>query len=154
MSEYLFEQFNLARQSLLGEIDKLDSNVVDVQPEGFNNTVHWHIGHILTVTEQFLFSFPDKTDYLPENYKNLFGPRTKPADWSGDVPTVDVLAGQLNSQLERINKIPAEQLDIKLDESILGKETFGGLASMSVFHETFHTGQIHAMQLAAKASKN
>lgn len=151
MAHYLFEQFNLGRQALLGEIDNLDADVIDVQPDGFNNTIHWHIGHILTVTEQFLFGFPDQSKHLPEDYKALFGAGTKPADWKDDVPNVAELADQLRSQSERINAIPAEQLDQKLEEPVMGKETYGGLATIAVFHESMHMGQIHAMQLAAKA---
>lgn len=152
MSQYLMKQFDLTRNALLDGINNLDSSVIDVQPEGFNNTIHWHIGHILTVTEQFLFGFPDNTDNIPANYKELFSPGTKPADWTGDVPSVKVLSDQLTKQLERIKQIPAEQLDHKLEQSILGQDTFGGLASLSVFHEANHFGQIHAMKLAAKAT--
>lgn len=153
MNHYLFKQFNQARQGLLNEIENLDADLADVQPEGFNNTIHWHIGHILTVSEQFLFGFPNQSKHLPENYASLFGNGTKPADWTEDVPGVDVLADQLKKQLERMNAIPVEQLDNKLEQPVLGNDTYGGLAVMAVFHETYHTGQIHAMKLAAKAAK-
>lgn len=58
MSELLFKHFEVTRNFLLKNIDALDEAIVDVQPEGFNNTIHWHIGHVLTVAEQFMFGFP------------------------------------------------------------------------------------------------
>src|SRR5699024_9965470 len=91
--------------------------------------------------------------HIPENYTKLFGNGTKPADWTDDVPSVDTLSEQLSEQLDRMKEIPVEQLDEKLDQPILGQNTFGELACMSVFHEANHLGQIHAMQYTAKAEK-
>lgn len=153
MSQYLMNQFDLTRNALLGEVNKLDESVIDVQPEGFNNNIHWHVGHILTVTEQFLFGFPEQSQHIPENYMDLFGNGTKPADWVGNVPAVADLAKQLTEQLERIKQIPAAQFDNKLEQAILGQDTFGGLATLAAFHEANHIGQLHAIQFAAKASK-
>lgn len=152
MSQYLTKQFEVTRHVLLEDIKNLDDSVIDVQPEGFNNTIHWHIGHILTVTEQFLFAFPDKTKHIPENYVDLFGNGTKPADWSGEVPTVDALIKQLADQLERIKQITSEQFEHKLDKPLFGQDTVGGLATFAVFHEANHVGQIHAMNFAAQTT--
>src|SRR5699024_4061443 len=153
MSHDLFKQVEITRNALLNEIRNLDSDVVDVQPKGFNNTIHWHIGHVLTVTKQFLFGFPDKSQHIPENYTKLFGNGTKPADWTDDVPSVDTLSEQLSEQLDRMKEIPVQQLDEKLDQPILGQNTFGELACMTVFHEANHLGQIHSMHFTAKAEK-
>ncbi|SFA95916.1 DinB superfamily protein [Lentibacillus halodurans] len=117
-----------------------------MQPEGFSNNIHWHIGHVLTANEQFLFGFPDNTEHLPEYYKDLFGYGTKPADWPDDVPSADELAGQLNSQLKRIKAIPEEKFAEKLPEAVLGAQTFGELAALAAFHEGNHTGRINAMK--------
>ncbi len=151
MSKYLTKQLGLTRNALLGEIEKLDAAVIDVQPNGFNNTIHWHIGHVLTVTEMFLFGYPEKSQHIPESYKGIFGPGSKPADWSGEVPAVAELTKQLTEQLKRAKQIPAEQFEQQLEKPFLGQNTFGGLAAMSAFHEANHIGQIHAMNFAVKA---
>lgn len=153
MSNYLIKQFEMTRNGLLGDIKKLDANVLDIQPNGFNNTIHWHIGHILTVTEQFLFGFPKQTQHLPENYMPLFTNGTKPADWSGNVPTVETLTSQLTEQLERIKQIPVEQFEQKLEKPFLGQHTVGELATLGAFHEANHVGQIHAMNFAAQIAE-
>ncbi len=153
MSKYLTKQLELTRNALIGDIKKLDADVLDVQPNGFNNTIHWHIGHVLTVTEQFLFGYPKESQHIPENYKALFGNGTKPADWTGDVPAVAELTKQLTDQLERIKQIPAEHFEKELDQSILGQNTFGELAALSAYHEANHIGQIHAMNFTVKAAK-
>ena len=54
----LKSQLQFIRESLLKEIEGIDPKLFDVQPKGFNNTIHWHIGHVLNVTEYFLFGHP------------------------------------------------------------------------------------------------
>jgi len=150
MSELLFKQFELTRGKFLEAIEGIEESVLDVQPAGFNNTIHWHIGHVLTSTEQFLFGFPHQSKNLPENYIGLFGYGTKPADWSGQVPTLEELIQQLKEQLTRLIEFPAERLEVKLDEPFLGLHTVGELANLSLFHEAHHLGQIHAMKRMSK----
>ncbi|MEC5423217.1 DinB family protein [Virgibacillus sp. C22-A2] len=150
MSNVLLKQFAFTRNALLSELEKIDAELVDVQPDVFNNTIHWQVGHILTAAEQFLFGFPSKTQHLPENYPALFGYGTKPSDWPSEVPSVAELTEQLRDQLKRVMQIPEEQFEVKLDKAFLGQETFGGLATLAVFHEANHSGQIHSMSLVVK----
>jgi hypothetical protein len=146
MSELLFKQFELTRGSFLKTIEGITTEQASVQPEGFNNNIHWNIGHVLTVTEQFMMGYPKKSNHLPANYIELFGNGTRPSEWTGDVPSVDVLRDQLKAQLGRIKEVPVSMLDEKLKKPFLGLETFGELANMALFHEAYHLGQIHAMR--------
>lgn len=146
MSELLFKQFEMTRGFFLRDLQDVTAEQASVQPEGFNNTIHWQVGHVLTVTEQFMLGYPRKTTHLPANYIELFGNGTRPADWSGEIPSLEVLAGQLREQLGRIKEVPAELLDKKLGKPFLGLETVGELANMALFHESYHLGQIHSMK--------
>lgn len=146
MSELLFKQFELTRSSFLKNIEGITAEQASVQPKGFNNNIHWNIGHVLTVTEQFMMGFPKKSNHLPANYIELFGNGTRPSEWTGDVPSIDVLRDQLKAQLGRLKEVPATMLDEKLKKPFLGLETFGELANMALFHEAYHLGQIHAMR--------
>jgi uncharacterized damage-inducible protein DinB len=150
MSELLFKHFELTRGNFIKHIEGLDAEKASFQPEGFNNNIHWQIGHVLTVAEQFMLGYPKKSSHLPENYIELFGNGTRPSDWSGDVPSVELLTEQLKTQLGRIKEVPASMLDEKLKKPFLGLETFGELANMALFHESYHLGQIHAMKKLAK----
>ncbi|AIF44356.1 DinB family protein [Virgibacillus sp. SK37] len=153
MSKSLLKQFAFTRDSLIKEINKIDPEIADVQLDGYNNTIHWQIGHILTVAEQFLFGFPQKAQHLPGNYVELFGNGTKPADWQGEVPSVDKLTNELQEQVKRVMEIPEEQFNVKLEKPFLGQETFGGLTTLATYHEAQHTGQIHALRLLAEHTK-
>jgi hypothetical protein len=145
MSEILFKQYNLTRDRFIKRVQNINPEIVDIQPKGFNNSIHWMVGHVLTVAEQFLFGFPANSTHLPENYKELFGSGTKPADWTGDVPSVSLLVEQLAEQLKRINQIPVSQLADKLEKPFLGCETFGELAGFGAYHEALHLGQIQTL---------
>src|SRR5699024_4234250 len=134
----------------LADVNKLDDKLFDVQPTGFNNTIHWHIGHILTVTEQFVFGFPKQSQHIPKHYYDLFTNGTKPGDWSGDVPSVATLTEQLKDQLDRIQQIPAEQFEKKLDKPLFGQDTSGGLTAFALFHAKIHKAQIRAKEVAAE----
>ncbi|MBS8266110.1 DinB family protein [Mesobacillus boroniphilus] len=150
MSELLFKQFELTRGLFLKNIEAITPEQASVQPEGFNNNIHWQIGHVLTVTEQFMMGFPKKSNHLPANYIELFGKGTRPSEWTGDVSSAEVLSDQLKAQLGRIKEVPASMLDEKLKKPFLGLETFGELANMALFHEAYHLGQIHAMKKLVK----
>ncbi|WP_342429197.1 DinB family protein [Neobacillus sp. FSL H8-0543] len=146
MSELLFNNVQLTRSYFLKNVSALDDGLVDVQPDGFNNTLHWHIGHVLTVAEQLMFGFPENTNNLPVNYKELFARGTKPADWQGQVPSVKELVEKLTDQLTRMNDIPVESINKKLESPFLGCKTFGELVNFCLFHENLHLGQIQAMK--------
>lgn len=143
MSDLIKRQFGLSRTNIFKAIEDAQESIFDVKPQGYNNTIHWQLGHVLVVAEKFLFGGADQ---LPEEYKTLFGYGSKPSEWKGEVPSVETLVGQLKDQLKRIQEIPNEHFQEKLPEPILGNNTFGELASFAAFHESNHSGQIHAMQ--------
>lgn len=153
MSELLLKSFELTRNYFVKIIDAVDEGLADVQPEGFNNTIHWHVGHALTVAEQFMFGYPKKSANIPENYMELFATGTKPADWKGEVPSFQDLSAQLKEQLGRIKEIPVESFSERLKTPFLGQETFGELANFAVFHESLHLGQIQAMKRVIEAAQ-
>ncbi|MCM3719033.1 DinB family protein [Fictibacillus phosphorivorans] len=153
MNELTFKNFELARSFFLKHLGELDKEVAQVQPEGFNNNIHWHVGHVLTIAEYFMFGYPEKTKHLPLNYIELFNRGTSPADWKGEVPSLSELTEQLKDQMARIKEIPEERLQEKLEKPLFNFTTFGELMNFAVFHETYHLGQMHAMKKVIEQSK-
>ncbi len=143
MVQALKMEFQFVRQRLFKSIEETTPEVLDIQPEGFNNTLHWHIGHILTVAENFLFA---GNKQIPEDYVQLFGNGTKPSEWPNTVPSVETLISQLKDQLTRIEEIPDECFKDVLPEPKFGASTFGELVSFAAYHESFHYGQIHTLK--------
>ncbi|MGE7663596.1 DinB family protein [Peribacillus sp. NPDC097197] len=148
---YIKNQLKVTRSSLLSEIKGLSPEFMDVQPSGFNNTIHWHLGHVLSAAEKFLLDSPNGSN-LPDNYGQLFGYGSKPADWPEDVPSTETLKLQLEEQLDRLLAIPEEKYADKVETPFKGMETVEDFISFIVLHETNHIGQIHAMKLLVQAS--
>ncbi|MCZ8517670.1 DinB family protein [Paenibacillus filicis] len=146
MNHLVFKQFELTRGFFIGTVESIPEEIIDVKPEGFNNTIHWHIGHVLTITEGVI-SYPHKsTIHLPENYIELFDTGTRPTEWKGDIPSVDKLILQLKDQLVRLQQIPSGKINERLDNPFNGLETFGEFASLVLLHEGIHLGQISIMK--------
>lgn len=146
MDHLTFKQFELTRSWFIEGAESVPRGITSVQPEGFNNTIHWHIGHVLTASEQLMFNFHHKKFHLPAVYTKLFERGTSPADWRGDVPPVDELITQLKDQWDRIQQIPVKQLNENLEEPFIGLETFGELAGFAIVHEAIHIGKIEEMR--------
>lgn len=150
MSELIKQQYTRTRTTLAKALEGTSPEIFDIIPEGFNNNIHWQVGHILTTGALFMFH---GQQVLPENYNALFGNSTKPADWTGDVPSVETLLAQLEEQLEQINKIDVSTFDQRLDQPFIGNETIGELAAMGAFHEAYHVGQVHILKRLIEASR-
>ncbi|MBP3962618.1 DinB family protein [Paenibacillus lignilyticus] len=145
-----YQNYEFSRSYFLAMIEKLDERMMDIQPKGFNNNIRWHIGHVLTISESFIFG---DLQNLPANYKELFYTGTKPDDWNRDVTSLQLLIKQLKEQIDRINRIPEEQLQNPQDTyKAFGMKTIGELITFTFAHEVFHLGQIHAMKLLLQRS--
>ena len=57
MESTLFRLLEVNRGRTLELIDSTDPALLHVIPDGFNNSLHWHIGHILTTQERLAFRF-------------------------------------------------------------------------------------------------
>lgn len=147
MSHYLLTQFELLKGRFLGDLEDVTDDIVTIQPDGFNNTILWHVGHLVTVNEQFMFGYPKKSTFLPENYMNLFAKGTSPSGWNGEIPSIADLVNQFTEQVTRIQQIPVERFEERLKQPFLGLETFGEITNLALFHIAYHLGQIHAMKL-------
>jgi uncharacterized damage-inducible protein DinB len=143
MGDIIKMQFVVIRERIIQKLEGLPVEIADNQPEGFNNTIHWNLGHLLWVTEKLLFQ---EDRQLPAKYDEYFGPGTKPADWQGNVPNMEELLESLKEQLIRIKEIPNDRFLEELPEPLIGRRTRGELAGFLVYHEAYHFGQMVAMQ--------
>ena len=75
MSELIKKQYVRTRQCLSKTLEDVTPEVASYIPEGFNNNIHWQVGHLFVTAELFLFRGQEQ---LPENYRELFAAGTKP----------------------------------------------------------------------------
>ncbi|MEK5391691.1 DinB family protein [Margalitia sp. FSL K6-0131] len=142
------KQFQFTRNMLLHFLNNVDEKAADVQTEGFNNTIHWHIGHVLVSAEQFMFGYPKMSANLPATYNELFAMGSKPSNWNGEVPSVEQLIQDLEEQSSRIQALSddffAKQLPFKFPFGNI--ETYSDLYTFMTYHEADHLGQMKVMK--------
>lgn len=144
---YVFGLMLRTRNSIIQKVEKLPEEKRNVIPEGFSNSIHWQLGHLLTITNTIVFQFAGKESVIPENYKTFFASGTKPADWTGEPPAWDSLIQELTQQCKLIE----DTFDGKLHEPLAVKENFakaetvGEILIMNISHESTHFGMINAM---------
>jgi uncharacterized damage-inducible protein DinB len=145
----MFDHFNYTREATLGVIKGLDESKADVMPDKLNNTLRWHVGHILVTAESLLFGFPKQSANIPEEYQALFATGTKPADWPGNVPDLSEIIEHLKDQQKRINELDDTFFNENLPyEMPFGNfKTYGDIFLMITQHEAEHTGQIKVLNL-------
>lgn len=143
MSELIKLQYVKARQHLIKVLDDVSPEVLETIPAGFNNNIHWQVGHILTAGELFMFYGQNN---LPQEYNEYFKSGTKPADWKGEAPSVSSVMDLLQEQLERIQALPEDAFTVELTEPFIGNKTTGELAAFGAFHEAMHVGQIQTLK--------
>lgn len=148
----LFQQMELVRARTMKAIDAIDSKIVDIMPPNFNNTIRWHIGHILFTQESLLFRRSGEPLGLPEAYEQWFGNGTKPADWVGMPPSITELVDQLQHQTGRIKECFSGRLEQQVPKAFLAMETIGEILLFSNYHEGAHMGNVNAMKRLIEAN--
>ncbi|MEK8127548.1 DinB family protein [Paenibacillus filicis] len=146
-TEFVFHILNKHHQQLLELVETCPEDQRLTIPEGFKNNLHWHIGHVLTVTEFHVFGLSEHTpgQVLPANYQQLFAYGTKPSDWQEEPPAWDLLIAQLKDQRNQLHVLLDGKLDVPVKENFLKAETFGELLVSTTLHLVDHLGFVSAL---------
>jgi hypothetical protein len=149
--EQVFRQMALYRSRTVNWIEAVDPVILDVKSANFNNTLHWHIGHILLIQDRLTLLLSGKEIELPEAYTVWFGNGTKPADWQTEPPAVEVLLQELKDQTERLQKHLTGKFADKLAIPFLHYEYVEESLIHSFYHEGVHLGYMMALKRAIEA---
>ncbi|WP_301169710.1 DinB family protein [Brevibacillus nitrificans] len=146
-TDFIFDILKNRHNQLIELVAKCSEDQRNLVPQGFKNNIHWHIGHVLTVTEFHVFGLSEFEQYkkLPSTYQDFFAYGTKPGDWQEEPPTWDFLIDQLRNQPDEIRELLEDKLDVPVKENFLNAETFGELIVSTVLHVTDHIGFVSAM---------
>jgi uncharacterized damage-inducible protein DinB len=154
MQTDIMKQFNMSRDTLLKSIRNISETNADDMPNGFNNTIRWNMGHVLTSTDR-TFVNAKLTTQIPPNYMELFLTGTSPKTWRNDVPSLQELISQLEKQKNSIQETFSNGLDEELETPLKLKlyegyelNSVGELLNFFVFHEAMHIGSINALKRA------
>jgi uncharacterized damage-inducible protein DinB len=143
-------QMKFARVYTQGRLQSVKDEQWDIQPEGFNNTIRWNVGHIFVSMEAFIKrSIPTYEPVHPE-WIPLFRGGTKPEEWNVEPPTHEELLTALAEQPIRVEEILLGKLDQPLPEVMsIGKfhemATIDAVIQFANWHEGIHAGVIYAL---------
>ena len=145
-------QFELTRSKLHEIFEDLTEAEADFQPEGFNNTVRWQLGHVLVVAETFLFDYPNSKSPLPKLYGDFFNSGTSPKYWQRSAPSLEDIKSNYFSQEKRIKDLPQDywREEVTGPLSKFNLQTKSDLFHLLLNHEAMHLGQIQSLKKLAK----
>ncbi|MEH6939849.1 DinB family protein [Bacillus sp. JJ664] len=142
---YVFKLLNKKYNKLFDLIKKCPENKRAIVSEGFKNSIHWQLGHILFTTENHVLRLSEQKTVLPESYQTFFAYGTKPLDWKEEPPTWELLIEQLSEQLDYISEALDGKLDTVVKENFLEANTIEDLLIYNVSHVSEHLGVIFSM---------
>ncbi|MGM1047536.1 DinB superfamily protein [Paenibacillus uliginis N3/975] len=149
MSQNILNTGKLVHNMALQQIQAIPEELFDIQPPQFNNTIRWHVGHVISSLNYFLSLAVPFNFEIPESYGGLFGTGTRPSEWTTTPPTKEELVKYFSGQLESLAGISPSALEQSLKAPIdLGKmhfETAGELVNFALIHEAMHIGNISSM---------
>ena len=152
MTKAKWDLFKMIRQMTLNEINNITEEDARRIPEGFNNNISWNLGHVYNAAGGLLTRFTGENVSAPDNYPKLFERGTKPADWQGEVPSLNELHKKLEKQVEQLEfsfeKRLNDTLNTTCDFGMVQLTTIGELLDFIMFHEGLHIGAIKGLKRA------
>jgi hypothetical protein len=149
------KQFEMTRSKLQEIMEGLSEAEADFQPEGFNNTIRWQLGHLLVSAESFLFGYPGSHSPLSKLYGEFFSSGTAPKNWQRSAPSLDDIKSNYLSQEKRIKELPQEYWGEEVTGPLtkFNIKTKSELFHMLLNHEAMHLGQIQSIKKIVKQHK-
>ncbi|MDF2960635.1 MAG: hypothetical protein K0S39_2370 [Paenibacillus sp.] len=157
MSHAIIHTAHTVRHLAVGSIQAIPEEWFDIQPEGFNHTIRWNAGHLVTMLDWFLSRAIEFDSGLPESYTGLFISGTKPADWTVTPPAKEELIQYLSAQLRSLSEVSPDTLNAALKSPFemgpLKFESVGQLFNFAFIHEAVHLGMISSMVKVIQAKQ-
>ncbi|WP_201007511.1 DinB family protein [Paenibacillus glycanilyticus] len=150
-TNFVFEVFDKHINQLIRVFKQCPPEQRKVIPYGFNNNVHWHLGHILFITQYEVLGLSGRPLVLPENYKDFFAFGTRPADWREDPPEWDLLLAQLKELRHYIHELLEDRLTEVVEENFLRAKNISELLYLTSLHLYYHQGVIYGMLKSIKS---
>ncbi|MDQ0116223.1 DinB family protein [Paenibacillus harenae] len=142
MSEMIINSAKTVRQLVLQQVKAIPEDLYDIQPDCYNNTIRWNIGHMIYWMDAYMSLGFSKESAIPATYASFFNSGTAPSNWTDTPPSKEELIEFLSDQLNRISELVPESLEITLAEPLqFGPIVFhrvGELLNFGLIHEGMH----------------
>ena len=149
MDTQTFTQLKAARTNMLKVVASLSPDQLNRIPEGFNNNLVWHLGHVIVTQQLLCYKLAGEDLQIPNEWVDQFRKGTKP---EGMVKPEDIEL--LKERLLTI--IPGTEADVKAGKfkTFQRYETSFGLTlhnakeafAFNNLHESLHLGYMMAQR--------
>ncbi|UQZ85060.1 DinB superfamily protein [Paenibacillus konkukensis] len=79
MTQSIINTGKVLRQIVIGQLQGIAEAKLDIQPEGFSNTIRWNVGHTVYWMDKYCTLALGAPTAIPAQYESLFGSGTKPS---------------------------------------------------------------------------
>ena len=142
--------FQSMRRYLKVQIDGLTEAQLRQIPDGFNNNILWHIGHLVATQQLLHYRRASVPLHIDDTFVDQFKNGTSPRDWQAD-PDIDPILALF---LSLPDKLAQDHADHRFGTTYDGFTTKSGFSLSSIddaivfnnFHEGIHTGYVMAMK--------
>lgn len=142
--------FQSGRRYLKDQIDGLTEAQLRLIPDGFNNNVIWHLGHLVATQQLLHYRRAGIPLYVTDAFVDQFKNGTSPRDWQNNPDSDEILTLFLSLP----EKLEQDYADSRFSTSYNGFTTRSGFSLNSIdnaiifnnFHEGIHTGYVMAMK--------
>ncbi|WP_219837213.1 DinB family protein [Paenibacillus sp. R14(2021)] len=149
-TEFAWHVFDKHMDQLIEVFEQSVPEKRNIIPAGFKNHIHWHLGHVLVVTQFHVLSLSEQPLVLPDSYQALFAYGTIPTAWEEEAPAWDTLMAQLKLHREYLKETLKDRLGEPVKENFLKAETIGELIYATSLHLFYHQGVVYGMNNALK----
>ncbi|PAE38330.1 DinB family protein [Bacillus sp. 7884-1] len=133
--EVLFTQLENYRSYILGVLENVTKEEVEVIPKGFNNNIRWNLGHIYLDQYLWIQAVTKEKAGVPEQFKAWFGYGTSPANFTQETPTIEELKKLLKEQPAKIKAEYGDRLEEEFPPTEMGMHTIEQVLIRTIFHE-------------------
>ncbi len=143
--------FRDLRAQTLALAESTSIEIVDIVPEGFNNSIRWNLGHILVAWDHGIFPKLGEGWRIPEHYHYLFPKGTRPSDWTTEPPAYSEILEKLRGQVDDIISASTGKLDNPIAQPFLRIKKLRGMFNFHNREEQQHLDCIlrikHAIEM-------
>jgi uncharacterized damage-inducible protein DinB len=150
---FVFEATLQVRKNILEYIKELTQEQLLQIPEGFNNNIAWHLGHMLTSQQSLTYALSGVPINVPMAYVKMYKKGSSPKDWESK-PNIEEIKALLLSTMEYFEKdyLEGKFVNFKEYATSVGVtlKTIEDTLIFNLAHENQHIGVIQSMTKLVK----
>ncbi|TBL76110.1 DinB family protein [Paenibacillus thalictri] len=133
-----FRTFREVRTRTLALAESSPLEIVDIVPQGFNNSIRWNLGHILVAWDHGIFPKLGEEWRVPKSYHHTFPKGTRPSGWTTEPPAYSEILEKLRSQVDDIIVASTGKLDDPIAKPFLRIKRLRGMFHFHNREEQHH----------------